>query len=115
MGPGYFPSVLGALLGVIGLISIVRSFFSSGDPMERLAFKQVFLILFSVFLFGALVRGAGLIVSIFVIVMLGGLASMKFRWKASLLLAIGSAIFCVAIFVKGLGLPMPIIGSWFGY
>ncbi len=40
MGPAYFPTILGALLTVIGIISILRSFLKSGSPtrcrcMER--------------------------------------------------------------------------------
>jgi hypothetical protein len=29
-------------------------------------------------------------------------------------LAVGLIIFCVLVFIKGLGLPMPLLGSWFG-
>ena len=40
-------------------------------------------------------------------------ASPKFRWDvraAAGLLAL--IVFCVLAFVKGLGVPMPILGSW---
>jgi hypothetical protein len=30
------------------------------------------------------------------------------------LLAIGATIFCALVFVMGLGVPMPLLGSWFG-
>ena len=30
------------------------------------------------------------------------------------LLALGLLVFCVLVFVKGLGLPMPLFGPWFG-
>ena len=42
-------------------------------------------------------------------------ASVKFRfeWKATLL-ALVLVAFCALVFVKGLGLPMPLFGSWFG-
>jgi putative tricarboxylic transport membrane protein len=29
-------------------------------------------------------------------------------------MAAGLTIFCVLVFVKGLGIPLPIIGPWFG-
>lgn len=115
MGPGYFPSVLGTLLGVIGLISVIRSFFSKGEGLGRFAVKEAFLVLFGVFLFGMLVRGAGIIIAILLLVVVSSYASIKFRWTSAILMAIGSTIFCVLVFVVGLGLPMPIIGSWFGY
>jgi hypothetical protein len=114
MGPGYFPSVLGGILSVIGLISVVRSFFSKGEGLGRFAFKQAFLVLFGVFLFGMIVRGAGIIIAILLMVFVSSYASAKFRWTSAILLAIGSAVFCVLVFVVGLGLPMPILGTWFG-
>lgn len=114
MGPGYFPTVLGTLLGLIGLGSIVRSFFRKGEALERFAIKEAALILFGVLLFGVLVRGAGLVVSIILLVMISAYASSQFRFKSTLLLAFGATIFCVLIFVVALGLPMPVFGTWFG-
>jgi hypothetical protein len=114
MGPGYFPSVLGTLLGIIGLVSVIRSFFSQGEGVGRFAFKEGFLVLFAVFLFGMLVRGAGIILAILLMVIISSYASTKFRWTSAILLAIGAAVFCVLVFVVGLGLPMPIVGTWFG-
>jgi Tripartite tricarboxylate transporter TctB family len=35
MGPGYFPTVLGAILGLLGLASIVRSFVRPGESSSR--------------------------------------------------------------------------------
>jgi len=29
-------------------------------------------------------------------------------------MAVGLTIFCVLVFIKGLGVPLPIIGLWFG-
>jgi hypothetical protein len=46
--------------------------------------------------------------------MLSCYASPKFRWGPSLLLAIGLTVFCVLVFVKLLGVPLPVFGSWFG-
>ena len=36
MGPAYFPTVLGALLSVIGVISVIRSFLARASPSPRL-------------------------------------------------------------------------------
>jgi hypothetical protein len=114
MGPGYFPTVLGGLLTLFGLIALVRSFFSKGEPLGDFAIKETLLILSGVVLFGLLLRGAGLVFAVPALVMVSAYASGKFEWKSSLLLAIGGTIFCVAVFVLGLGVPMPILGAWFG-
>ena len=115
MGPAYFPTILGGLLAVIGAISVARSMFRSGEPIERIAIKNLVIVLMAVVLFGLLVRGAGLVISVIVLVMLSGFARQKFRFLPFLAVAVGLAAFSALVFVIGLGLPMPILGSWFGY
>lgn len=112
MGPAYFPTILGALLTLIGAVAVVRSFIMRGERIEPFAIKAGFLVLLGTVLFGVLVRQAGVIVAIILLVMLGGMANAKFRFGPYLLLAIGVAAFCVLVFVKALGLPMPMIGPW---
>lgn len=114
MGPGYFPTALGSLLAVLGLVAIVRSFLKAGEGFEKFAIKQGFLVLLAVFLFGFLVRGAGMIIAILALVMVSAYASSQFHLKSAVLLAIGGAVFCAIVFVVGLGVPMPLFGSWFG-
>lgn len=115
MGPAYFPTVLGALLTVIGAIAVLRSLMTSGAPLEKFAIREIVLILAAVLLFGFLVRGAGLIAAVLVLIMLSAYASAKFRLLPTALLAIGLAAFAVLVFIMGLGLPMPMIGPWFGF
>lgn len=113
MGPGYFPTVLGGLLSLVGIAAIVRSFFVPGPRIDTLAFKPLLIVVGSTLVFGALVRGAGLVVALPVFVLLGAAASVKFRWGAALALAAGLTLFCILVFVKGLGIPLPIVGRWF--
>ena len=45
----------------------------------------------------------------------GALASRYSRFDLTTVASfMGLIVFCVIVFVKGLGVPMPIIGSWFG-
>ena len=114
MGPAYFPTVLGALLALIGLASIIRSFLRPGEPISIFAYKEIALVLAATVLFGVLVRGAGVVISIFALVLMSAYASVKFRWGPSIALAVGLTVFCVLVFIKGLGIPLTIFGSWFG-
>jgi len=114
MGPAYFPTILGGLLIVIGAISVIRSFIAHGAPIGTLAFKGLLLVSVSVLIFGILVRGAGLAVSLPLLVIISAYASTRFRWGPTLLIAAGLTIFCSLVFIKGLGIPLPIIGPWFG-
>lgn len=113
MGPAYFPTIVGAVLAVIGLIALVRSFLQPGEPIKGFAVRPLVLVLGATVLFAVLVRSAGLVVALIVLVMVSAFASAMFRWVPSLALAIGLAVFSVVVFVKALGLPIPALG-WFG-
>jgi len=114
MGPAYFPTVLSGLLIVIGIISLIRSFIKPGSPVGRYAYKGLLLVTASTVLFGWIVRGAGLVIALPLLVIVSSYASKQFSWKYSLAMAAGLTVFCLLIFLKGLGVPLPILGSWFG-
>jgi putative tricarboxylic transport membrane protein len=114
MGPAYFPTILGGVLVGIGVIAVIRSFIVPGAPVGAFAFKGLALVIFSMLLFGFIVRGAGLAVALPLLVVISALASARFRWRPTLIMAAGLTVFCVLVFLKGLGIPMPTIGHWFG-
>ena len=113
MGPGYFPFVISCLLLVFGVITVVRSFLTDGEPVGALAWKAIALVIGSVVAFGILLPTAGLVIAMLVMVLMSAAASEKFRfeWTAVAGLA-GLVAFCSLVFVKGLGVPMPLVGSW---
>jgi putative tricarboxylic transport membrane protein len=114
MGPAYFPTVLSCLLILIGIISLIRSFVLPGTPISALTLKGLTLVVVSIFLFGFIIRGAGLIIALPLLVIASSYASRQFRLRSALALAAGLTLFCILIFLKGLGVPLPIVGSWFG-
>jgi len=114
MGPAYFPTILGGLLVLIGTIAVIRSFAISGTPIGAFAFKGLVLIIGASVLFGAVARGAGLIVALPLLVIISAYGSVRFRWPTALIMATGLMAFCALVFVKGLGIPLPIIGPWLG-
>ena len=115
MGPAYFPTILSVLLMGIGIISVLRSFLKSGSPIGVVAWKGLVLIVVSTILFGMIVRGAGLLLALPLLVIVSASASARFSWKYSLAEAAVITVFCIVVFLKGLGVPLPILGSWFGY
>ena len=114
MGPAYFPTILGGLLAVIGAIAVIRSFIVPGTPISAVAFKGLILVTVSALVFGFVVRGAGLAVALPLLAVVSAAASVHFRWRTTLIIAAGLTIFCVLVFLKGLGIPLPIIGPWLG-
>jgi hypothetical protein len=114
MGPAYFPTVLGSLLLLIGLVSLVRSFFVAGEPIGAIAWKGLLLVTLATILFGVLLRPAGLVAALIALILVSAAASIKFRydWRA-LTMMCGLILFCAMVFVKGLGLPVRLLGTWF--
>jgi hypothetical protein len=113
MGPAYFPGILSIILVLIGIISLVRSAIKPGTPIGSYAFKGMMLVIAATLLFGFIVRGAGLIIALPVLVIVSAYGSMKFRWSYAIALAAGLTASCILIFLKGLGIPLPILGTWF--
>ena len=114
MGPAYFPTILGALLALIGVIVLVRSFLIAGASIRGFAWKPLAYVTVATVLFGMLVRPGGLVLAVIVLTMLSALASRHFSARTALLLSLGLTVFCVAVFVKTLGLPMTMFGAWVG-
>jgi putative tricarboxylic transport membrane protein len=114
MGPGYFPTILGVLLALIGLVLVARALVTGGGAVGRLALLPVACVLGGTVLFGVLVRGTGLVVALVLLVLISAAASRLVRWGQAALLAIGLAAVSALVFVKLLGLPILLVGRWFG-
>src|SRR3712207_6415891 len=61
MGPGYFPTVLGAVLVVFGLVLVVRSVRAAEAIEGGWSMRALVLVPLSLILFGALIDRAGFI------------------------------------------------------
>lgn len=115
MGPGYFPMVLASLLAILGLLVAVRSLLSrQRAKVEPFALKSLLLVLGATALYGLLVREAGFIALTFACVLISARASTHKRWLPQIILAIGTTLCCALIFIKALGLPLSLLGSFFG-
>jgi hypothetical protein len=114
MGPAYFPTMLGLLLALIGLAVVLRALFKPGASVGRISFGKPALVLGATVLFGLLLRFLGLAGALILLVVLSAYASERFRWPIALALAVGLAVGSSIIFVRLLGLPIPILGTWLG-
>lgn len=114
MGAAYFPTLLGWLLGGIGAVSLVRSFLKAGEPLPDFAWRKLGIVVGAVVVFALIVRGAGLVPALLLLVTISSTASREFRPRTAALLAVAIAAFCYLTFVRGLELPLPAFGGWFG-
>jgi hypothetical protein len=108
MGPAYFPTVLGGLLAVLGLVILVQSFAIAGPKVPAFLFRPLILILVAIVLFGLFLKPLGLVVASAIMLFVGALGGHEFRWREVAILSVILIVFSVLVFVKGLGLPFPI-------
>lgn len=115
MGPGYFPVWLGGGLMVTGLMLAAKSLLTDGPPVGPWALKPLALVTLGTVLFAAIVNTAGLAPAIVVLVLVGAFASVRFSLAWALPLALGLAAASVLVFVKGLGIAVPVMPLLLGF
>lgn len=110
MGPGYFPRALAIALAAIGLVVILSAVKPAAEAqaLRQWDLKGLAWITGSVILFGALLFPLGLVGALFVLVMVSSKASPEFTWTGALANAGVLIVLCLAVFVYGLGLPLPV-------
>lgn len=119
LGAGLFPFILGCGLTALSIPIVAKVILRSAifkDVIEfnRAELRPFLAVLGSSLLFPLLIERAGLFIAVVTIVLVGGLALPKSRPVPALLLAVGLAAGCVALFVYALGRPTPVLGTWFG-
>lgn len=108
MGPGYFPTILGGLLAVLGAGVIVRGLLVRDEPMGRFELGPTLLILSAVALFALTVERLGIVLSVTLVVLVSALPSGHFRWHEVIVLALLMVGLAVGLFTYGLGLPFKV-------
>jgi hypothetical protein len=114
MGPGWFPTTVAALLVGVGLIMLAKSFFGERRPGPAFDWMKLVVVSVALFLFSITLRGAGVLVAVFLLVMVSAQAYQPVNQVRMAMMAVGLGIFCAIVFVRFLGLPFPIIGPWLG-
>jgi hypothetical protein len=113
MGPGYFPLLLGVVLALLGIGIIVQGLMYADDqPLGSIPWRAILLISAGVIFFGFAVRRLGLAPALFVASFLAALSSERMSLLAAVSLALGLTVFCILVFVEGLGMPVPLLGPW---
>jgi Tripartite tricarboxylate transporter TctB family len=109
MGPGYFPTCIGALVALLGAVVLILSLRFDGPRLPRLQLRPALLILAASVAFGYLLKPLGLVLASVVLVVVSAAGGHEFRWREALLLAGALAAFAIGVFVYGLGLPFPLL------
>jgi hypothetical protein len=114
MGPAFFPTMLGGLLLLLGVVTSIKGLTVQTDDgkVARFHFKPLLLVLGAVVAFGLLLRPAGLLVSIAALVIISSLGGDEFRLRDVLLLTVGLAILVLVVFIYGLAMTVPVLPSF---
>jgi len=108
MGPAYFPTLVGALLIILGMFVTICSLAVHSKNPGRFRFKPLTLVLGSIALFGLTLERLGLTFAIFALVVLSSLGGNEFRLRGVLFLAATLAAGSFLVFIYGLGLQIPV-------
>lgn len=112
MGAGYFPLLLSGLLGLIGLLILLRAVMNESEAPSAGSWRSLVLVSAAVLVFGFGLHGLGLGPCVAISTLLATMASGQIGWRGALILATGLVVFTWAVFLLGLGLPIPLVGSW---
>jgi len=110
MGPAYFPTVLGALLAMLGLFIFAGAFARSTPEagVAAVGWRELGLILGSVALFALTLPKLGIVVSLILLIGVSSLASHEFRLRDTAISVVVLLILSYLVFVKGLELQFPL-------
>ncbi len=116
MGPAYFPTVLGALLALLGLGIAIGGLAREGHDgrIERLHFGPIAWIIGAIVVFGVLLRPAGLVVSLVALVVISMLGSHEFKWKEAAAVSVVMGVIVYLVFIYGLKLTIPVWPAFIG-
>ena len=110
-GPAYFPFGLGILMAILGASVLFKALtfeVEGGDKIGAWPLKQAVLILGAVVIFGFSIPKLGLSFSLPLLIGIGSLASGEFRIKEVLVNCLVLTVASWGIFIKGLGLTIPL-------
>jgi putative tricarboxylic transport membrane protein len=108
MSSGYFPRLLCLLLALIGTFVLLRSLAVDGPALTAVHLRPVLLVTAAIVVFAFTIHTLGLVLATVLITLIGGYASPQVRFYEMIAAAALLAFMSIAIFIWGIGLPIPI-------
>jgi hypothetical protein len=110
MGPAYFPTILGALLAIMGLYVASRAMRSrpTDGQVERFYFRPLLLVLGAVLLFAVMLRPLGLVVALSALIFVGSVGGPDFKFREVIVIIVVMVLLVLAVFIWALGLTIPV-------
>lgn len=111
MGPGYFPTVLGAIVTVFGVWVLIQGLLKQEAVKRTWSVRALITLPLTALVFGVLMEKAGFVPALLALALMSAFASPEFKLGEQALLAIGLTVLSVGLFIYGLGLPYPLFGG----
>lgn len=114
MGPGYFPTYIGAILMVIGAIVSARALVVPGEGIGRWGWRPLILLCVAFAAYGVLMDefSLGFVPALVAVIALSSLAEPEFRPLELVILTLVLVAGAVALFIYGLELPYTLFWWW---
>lgn len=116
MGPAFFPSILGAILVVIGIFIALQGLRLKGTDgkLEKFYFGPLAWVLGAIVVYGLLLKSAGILISMVLLIAISSMGSHEFRWKEVIGLSIAMGVIVYLVFIWGLKLTIPVLPAFLG-
>ena len=111
-GAGFFPLGLSVVLAALGLVVLFKALTietPGGDPVGGFAWRPLIIVVVAIVTFGLLLEPAGLLITVPVLVLIVSFAVREARLLPTVIIAAALTVFSWAVFVKGLGLTIPVL------
>jgi hypothetical protein len=106
MGPGYFPTLLGALMALLGVSLALPAFAIEGEGVQRFHPRPLLFVLLAIATFGITLPYLGFAAAIVALVVVGSFADPDLKPLETAGVAAFLVVFSILIFVVLLGLPI---------
>ena len=111
MGPGYFPTMLGAVLVLFGIVLALRGLRSRQALALQWGWKPLAFVAASMIAFGFVLPRFGFVPAVAVLLVVSALGGREYRWKEVFALTAGMTVFALVVFLYLLKLPY----SWISF
>jgi putative tricarboxylic transport membrane protein len=111
MGPGYFPTLIGIGLIILGALIVIPSFKQYGEGIGRWPWRAILFLTLGFIAFAWGIEALGFIPAMLILIVTSALAGGEARWKEVVAESVIMIAGCWAIFIWALELPFPLFGG----
>jgi Tripartite tricarboxylate transporter TctB family len=107
-GTGVLPYILSWCLIGTGALLLLKAAIVEGPSLTGWAWRPIIMVTLATVAFALLIDRFGLVVAMVVSMTLAALGTPETRWREYTVFALLMIVIAIAMFIKGLGMPIPI-------